>query len=797
MKWLLFLLLLLGVITIVGPTVNAIVAPPPGSGGAYATTYNFTLPVTTYTKTCQVVQNGSTFASASWRNPSYVSVYNTYYLQILPNQEYINNNVSLALSASVIALNATFQLASSSNSGSYGGVAIGYGTLINPNMGNYGPQPPYYATGIVVWLEHGAMSTYHLFVFYNGQMVLNASVGSVAIGQKLGIGFWYTFGQPIKIYYYNGSVYTYSLSIYNSMATINSYYIISASNAGPVYGYGQWVLLNIQYFQTQTITYTATFSYYAVQLSNGVNALVAYTDAYNPVNITSNASYGVIAIVKEVNYSVSNAQYPVSSPFSFLPSSNGIYIIAYSYPFPSINSYYINITFNFQFVTPQQTVFKNVTIPVIVFAFAFAFSYVKLPNSTYLPGQTVTLTYSASPNYPPNMGYIPISPPTVSINAPGVVQANYPVTFKIPNVTTPQAFSYTITVSEGSFVIATYNGTLYVIVPNKLPVIFVQPYPTTVTQGQTLKLTFQFSYATPLENISTSVFQKGANYLYLPAQIVSANAVIQFYASWSSSNDGLIIFTNTVNYIIPFNGTNALTFTNNSINTLTISVSNGTILISNGVNKLLLQNTSPIIGIGFYNPYPINIKWVYLFGIVTPTATAGQSYVILIGQNPSTLQQYTTGYVNQSGWATVSIPITQTPYELIDIDWYGVKYIILNISVTQPTTTTTPTVNTSTLTYNYTPPFSNSIQPNSTLYNFANAQPWATVIGIIVVVVIALLGWKFGSLSGAIGGATAGLIMTAYLGLLPWYLFYIFVLGIAMLLAKLIADKFMSGDSDD
>ncbi len=40
-----------------------------------------------------------------------------------------------------------------------------------------------------------------------------------------------------------------------------------------------------------------------------------------------------------------------------------------------------------------------------------------------------------------------------------------------------------------------------------------------------------------------------------------------------------------------------------------------------------------------------------------------------------------------------------------------------------------------------------------------------------------------------------GLIMVSFLGLVPWYLFYIFVFGIAMMLAKLVVDRFM-GDEE-
>jgi hypothetical protein len=145
----------------------------------------------------------------------------------------------------------------------------------------------------------------------------------------------------------------------------------------------------------------------------------------------------------------------------------------------------------------------------------------------------------------------------------------------------------------------------------------------------------------------------------------------------------------------------------------------------------------------------------------------------------------------------VTVTLTYTPYELVEIYWGGLqKYTILNISVTQPTTTTTTTVNTSTLNYNYTNPFSNNISPTSSLYNFSNAQPWAELIGIVIVVVVTLLGWKFGGKGGASGGVVMGLIAVSYLGLVPWYIFYIFIFGIALLLAKIFVDRFMGSEEE-
>jgi hypothetical protein len=131
----------------------------------------------------------------------------------------------------------------------------------------------------------------------------------------------------------------------------------------------------------------------------------------------------------------------------------------------------------------------------------------------------------------------------------------------------------------------------------------------------------------------------------------------------------------------------------------------------------------------------------------------------------------------------------------VEIYWSGLqKFAILNISVTQPTTTTTTTINTSTINYNYTQPFHNNISPTSSLYNFNGAQPWAMLVGITIVVIVTLIAWKFGGKSGASGGAVMGLILVSYLGLMPWYIFYVFLFGIAMLIAKIFVDRFMGSE---
>ncbi|AGJ63807.1 SSV-like protein [Sulfolobus islandicus LAL14/1] len=40
-------------------------------------------------------------------------------------------------------------------------------------------------------MEKGSFPTYRLFVYFDGVKQLNVSVGSISVGQYIGLGFWY------------------------------------------------------------------------------------------------------------------------------------------------------------------------------------------------------------------------------------------------------------------------------------------------------------------------------------------------------------------------------------------------------------------------------------------------------------------------------------------------------------------------------------------------------------------------------------------------------------------------------
>ncbi|AZG03575.1 hypothetical protein [Sulfolobus spindle-shaped virus] len=815
MKWgpslLLLTLLLLPIFFL--PT-NGLIARFGWGGGASYSTYSQTIIVQpSSTQLVQQNEAGSTWLNLPWFNPSCVSVVNTNELQVLPNSEYLYNNATFTTNNANIAINVTIEVGSSGNGYPYGGFAIGYGVNYPGGfMGNYEPALPYGNAGIVVVLEHGAMADYHLFLFYDGQLWGNWSVGTFNVGQKIGLGFLYIPPNTVKVFWYNGTVYTYTVNPVvvtstgikaESLTTLTSSFIVGASNGGPTFGYGQWIVVNYQYDTSQTIPpYAVTLSWTAVTLGNGVKAVYAFTDADNPVNVSTNAtSWSVIQIEKLQNFSVTGSQYSLSGSVTYTSAPKGIYLVTNVYPSGNLNGWYINVTIEFQFVTPQQTVYKNITIPVFVSAFAESVS-ITPPQSSYLSGQTISVTNTTTPNYPSNLGYEVISPPKAEIDIEGLTNGFVPLPYTITEtVSVITTYNYIINVVEGGLTLGSLTGSITIYPVSQLPVIFVSQYPTTVTAGTKVTITFQFSLNTPVSNVTVSAFTHSTTtFAFSYVSLVSSSSLVEFNGYWLSANDGFIIVTKSSNYLIPFNGSAGIDFANDSVNTLQIEVNGvGQLVVSNNQGQVIeIANSTPVIGLGFYyGAGKLTLNWFFVDGIILQSATANQAYTILTGTSLNTLTQYTNGYTNASGFGQVTVTLTYTPYELVEIYWGGLqKYVILNISVTQPTTTTTTTVNTSTLNYNYTNPFTNNISPTSTLYNFSNMQPWAELVGIVIVVVVTLLGWKFGGKGGASGGVVMGLIAVSYLGLVPWYIFYIFIFGIALLLAKIFVDRFMGGEEE-
>ena len=166
MMWRILIIMTLVLLSSLLP-VSAFVRFGGGGGFAYSTystTFTFGSSSSTSTTTQVVTDPGSNWDGLAWLDPCVVAVVNTNQLEILPNQGYVDNNASVSLSTSVIGLNTTI-VVPSGTSGNYGGCAIGYGVLYPATfLGNYQPASPYGPYGIVVVLERGSMTNYHIFL---------------------------------------------------------------------------------------------------------------------------------------------------------------------------------------------------------------------------------------------------------------------------------------------------------------------------------------------------------------------------------------------------------------------------------------------------------------------------------------------------------------------------------------------------------------------------------------------------------------------------------------------------------
>ncbi len=792
---LVLILLSLSLISLISSATISIVGGGGGGVTGSIVTLSYTTPAVSSTK--QEVYNGETLEStATWYDTGYLAVEGTN-LQILPDEEYTLNNGSFVISnLASIAINITFEIGSGSSP--YGQFIIGYGVNIGPNM----MVPHIYGDeGIVVFVTHADMEDEHLMAYYNDVLVLNVTVNDLTTGTVYGMGFVYGSDYTLTVYWYNGTVYSWTTAeteLTSSgtknvpLSTNGDYFVVGASNAGPVFGYSQWEI--VDYFVYQNVETTPpmklTLSYYGTSLSNGVKALIAYVGADNPVNISTNASsWSITAEDSITNYSVSGSTYPLSGSFSYVTSSEQIFLITDSYPTSSISDWYVNETYTIQLISASSSYSIEVTIPVLIVGFAEDV-HISYPTGSYLSGSVISFSNLTYSNLPSNLGYSVAQPIVSEVEIEGVTNGYVPLpysnTFSVSVTTT---YNYYVMVSEGGIVISILSESFTVYPIQSYPVIFAVA-PSSAQFGSYVTIQFEFTENAPISNV-TSLANNGGLLKFSYWQIKSST--VEMILDLSQTKYGALVFIPSAgsNFYVWFNGSSGLAFSTGA-NLLTLSVtSTGVTDLSLGGVSITIDNTSQLIGIGIYNS---TFNWLYVDGAVLQNAYADQSYVISIGNSTATLTQYTSGYTNASGWGVVSVPIKYSPYELINIYWYGVKNVLLNITVTTPTTSTSTIVNTSTLNYNYTQPFSNNIKPNSTLYNFNNDQPWAFLVGIAIIVILALLGWKFGNVAGASGGSIAGIIASAYLGLVPWYIYFIIIMIIAMVLAKLIVDKFMSGD---
>jgi len=719
-------------------------------------------------------------------------------LQILPDQEDIYNNGTFTVSnLASIAINVTFEVASCDPP--YGQFIVGYGVNYKPNM----MVPVIYGDeGIVVFIDHADMADEHLMAYYNNVLVLNVSINDLSIDTVYGIGFSYGANYELTVYWYNGTTYKWttadteltSSGAKNVPLSINgNYFVVGASNGGTSFGYGEWEIVNYFVYQKVEVAppFQISLSYYGTTLSNGVKSLIAYVGAYNPVNVSTNASsWSVTAVPKIANYSVTNSLYPLSGQFNYVTNSKQILLITDTYPAPTTASWYLNETFTIELVTSSSSNSINITVPILVVGFAED-THISYPVGSYISGSVISISNTTYSNLPTNLGYSVDQPIVSEIDIIGVTSGYIPLPYSNTfYATTPTTYEYYVQITEGGVLVTTLVESFSIYPIQSYPVIFAIA-PSTANFGSTINICFEFTENAPISNVSALANLAGElQYSYW--QMKSSS--IEIILSLSQVKYGALVFIpeSGSNDYIWFNGSSGLAFSTGA-NLLTLTVTSTYLVdLSLGGITVTIDNSTPIIGIGIYNS---TFNWFYINGAVLQNAYAGQTYIISIGNSSSTLTQYVSGYTNATGWGKVSIPIKYTGYELVNIYWYGVKNLLLNITVHIPVSVSTSNITTTTtFNYNYSQPFSNNIKPNSVLYNFSNDQPWAFLIGVVLVIILVLLGWKFGSTAGASAGAIMGTVLTAYLGLFPWYIYFIIILIIAMVLAKLVVDKFMGND---
>ncbi len=742
----------------------------------------------------------SELATANWQNPGYITVEDTSSdpnsMQILPSCPYISNNASFSNPTDHIAINVSFELWSGHSP--YGELVIAYGVNVEPYM--YPPKFFPSDDGLAVVLEHASTDQERIIGYIEGYCVFNITTGDLSEDTKYTLGFTFNYEtnpSTFTIYWDNGTAYSWTKEE-PALSSNGNYFVIGASNGGTVYGYGQWVLYSYSIYDNEEVTppLTLTLSYESTTLANGLQALTFYDGAFNPINVSTNASsWKVSPDVVTYNLSVTGSVNTEFGSLGILTSGNEIRVVAEGgvYPAPNTDSWYMNMTILIQLVTAESSSSVDVTIPVFIAGYAQE-AEICYPSGAFLSGQIVSFTDTVVNSFPANEGYTLVSPMRVEVNIQGYTSGFVPIPYSFtPNVTVPTKFNFVISASEDGFSISSLTSSFSVDPVKNYPVIFAIS-PTSVPYGDTFTLEFQFTENGPISNISS--FSDSAGLLSFSFMKTEASQ-ISLIISLPQVKYGDLVFIPAKgnNIYVPLNGSDTITF-QPGVNVLNLQIIGNSTDLAEGSESIGLCYDQPIIGIGLYNA---SMNWLYIDGAVVQNGYSGQSYVITIGQSLSTLTELTSGYVNATGWGEVKVPAEFTGYELVNIYWYGVRSETLNITVTPSTQTSTTSTNTnsniSCSTYNYTTPFSspNNVSSTSTLYNFSKDQPWATLVGLLIIVLIALLGWKFGGVAGASGGGVAGIVMASYLGLVPWYLYFVVILVIAMLLGKIITDRFLGG----
>ncbi|ARM76432.1 hypothetical protein B6F84_10650 [Acidianus manzaensis] len=194
------------------------------------------------------------------------------------------------------------------------------------------------------------------------------------------------------------------------------------------------------------------------------------------------------------------------------------------------------------------------------------------------------------------------------------------------------------------------------------------------------------------------------------------------------------------------------------------------ISLASSINIISTPPVSPQAGTYFYLEFQFS-----------PVNGTPQPYAIFVGNSVNNLTEVAEGYTNQNGTGYARVPVINSQIEYIDIVWVNVNYSVIQIF---PQTTNTSTTTTS-ITLN-----------NSQGFSFA-LPGWVNwIVGALIMLALMGIGYKFMGAGGLAVFGVIGVFLSAYFGLIPFYIIYIFVFIVAILGARILTRQLGGGDEE-
>jgi|GEM_PF-1772769 len=697
-------------------------------------------------------------------------------LVLLPSTSYAETNgtVGQPPSSGPVGFNVTFS--ASSVVGPGGTVGVGYGSAYTPNAIGAGFSTPPASisppNGVWVILQSGTLAVYE-----NGNLLVTYAVGTgytAATAFAMGL---YLSGNTLTVYWYNGTWMVRNVGLPTSVSVAANVYQVAVGDHGPGYGYATWTVdgvsarenLVIDVYSLESGNYMALYSFAMneVWFSYYVPGAAGYATSMTAVQVynTSGPVIGQFLISGAWNLTVVGAppspsplylRFTVSTPYGQGVVWAAAVIIGYPFslngPIQPYTVFLSGSVLNAQYTAEEFSLSFVVSTAMRAYVAGVGTPYVQA--NAVMVGNTL---YSATNA-------------TVSGTNPLFTQLN--VQFTLPAVQAPSNVMLTAT---GGVL---YSNQYY---PLFRSTITVADYPLTtsprITYSYTVgarNMSLQFTFLSTTPNFTVS----------FPSAL--AEAVIPTVPS----NYSLFIEVSAPTTLqLSYNGLHPASFA--LLNTPAIvNVINGYAWVVTGTSSQNPQIVGTVNNITLVNVPAGTTVTVYgeanaQYGQGVPS----QAWTVSIS-NGSAFTQVASGYTSANGQASVVVPvILWTTTQYINVYWAGVTHVTfpVNVPFLTPSSTYTSISTPPSATYNYTSPLRNTLPPNSVLYTWP--QPWATLTGVVVVAVIAVLGFKFAGVPGLGALLTLGVAVAAYVGVFPWWAWYVLVLAIALLTAKAVVDR--------